>query len=415
MDSLVIQNVRPFVNGRFDGLCSMALVNGNWVAEAPQDAPVFDANGALAIPALFALGVDFQEPMRDDVYTFEKGFKAMHLGGFYGALYESSANPIDDIQRLSALKQAFSASPLEMKILASFSKNYKCSQLSEMLELSQYGVVGFGDGNLLNATTRFLRLSMEYGSMTGNRFFFLPLDLSLRCAGSVHEGAVSDMLGMKGIPRIAETIVVHTILETALFLGQSVHLKQITCAESLKLIESARQRGLDVTCDVSLYHLLFDDENLLDLHSHFYLIPPLRSKADKEALWNGIKNGLIDAISCNHKPVLTQEKQVNFEDATPGALSLEVALPAIWKPLVSAVGESRAIELLSMNPAKIALATPQKLSLGSPANLVILHPEKKTLVQASHFAGAVQNSPLLGAELPAAIEASYLYGAWTQV
>ena len=126
MDSLVIQNVRPFVNGRFDGLCSMALVNGNWVAEAPQDAPVFDANGALAIPALFALGVDFQEPMRDDVYTFEKGFKAMHLGGFYGALYESSANPIDDIQRLSALKQAFSASPLEMKILASFSKNYKC-------------------------------------------------------------------------------------------------------------------------------------------------------------------------------------------------------------------------------------------------------------------------------------------------
>lgn len=415
MNKVILKNVRPFVQGSFQPLTTMNLVDGRWVGESIEGAIEIEGNGALALPALFALGLDFQEPLRDDIYTFQNGYTAMRRGGFYGGLYESSANPIDDVQKLSAIQQVFSKSGFQLSILGSFSKSYKCEQLAEMLELASCGVSGFGDGNHLNATTRFLRLAMEYGAMSSKRFFFLPLDLSLRSAGCVHEGNVADVLGMKGIPRIAETIVVHTILETALFLKVPIHLKQITCAESLNLIEQARARGLDVTCDVGLYHLLFDDQVLFDLDSHFNLIPPLRTPQDKQALWDGLKRGVVDAISCNHTPVLRQEKEVNFEDAVAGAISLEVALPAIWSTLVDHVGERRALDLLSFNPAKIACAGLQKMEKRSNIDLVLLDPREPSVVSPKILSGAVQNTPLLNNQIPSTIKGSYIQGLWTQV
>src|SRR5574344_148708 len=415
VNKVILKNVRPFVQGSFQPLTTMNLVDGRWVGESIEGAIEIEGNGALALPALFALGLDFQEPLRDDFYTFQNGYTAMRRGGFYGGLYESSANPIDDVQKLSAIQQVFSKSGLHLSILGAFSKHHMCEQLSEMLELASCGVCGFGDGNHLNATTRFLRLAMEYGAMSSKRFFFLPLDLSLRCAGCVHEGDVADVLGMKGIPRIAETIVVHTILETALFLNVPIHLKQITCSESLNLIEQARARGLDVTCDVGLYHLLFDEQVLFDLDSHFNLIPPLRSPQDKQALWDGLKRGVVDAISCNHTPVLRQEKEVNFEDAVAGAISLEVALPAIWSTLVDHVGERRALDLLSFNPAKIACAGLQKMEKRSNIDLVLLDPREPSVVSPKILSGAVQNTPLLNKQIPSAIKGSYIQGLWTQV
>lgn len=415
MNKLILKNVRPFVDGAFEPKTTMYLADGRWVDGPLEEAIEVDAEGACALPALFALGLDFQEPLRDDIYTFQNGFTAMRRGGFYGGLYESKANPIDNVQKLSAIQQIFSKSGFALSILGAFSKHYECAQLSEMLDLNSCGVCGFGDGDHLNASTRFLRLAMEYGSMTSKRFFFLPLDSSLRHAGVVHEGAVADVLGMRGIPRVAETIVVHSILEMALFLNVPVHLKQITCAESLNLIKKARERGLDVTCDVGLYHLLFDDNCLFDLDSHFYLIPPIRSPKDKEALWDGLKKGLIQAISCNHTPVLRQEKEVNFEDAVPGAISLEVALPAIWSTLANSVGEKRALDLLSEGPAKIAGAEPRRLQKGELADLVLLHPDKKSIVTPSLLAGAVRNTPLLNRELPSSIMGSYIQGIWTKV
>ena len=415
MNKLIIKNVRPFVDGALQPKTTMHLADGRWVDEPLEDAIEIEAEGAYALPALFALGLDFQEPLRDDIYTFQNGFSAMRRGGFYGGLYESKANPIDNVQKLSAIQQIFSKSGFTFSILGAFSKRNECEQLSEMLDLNSYGVSGFGDGDHLNATTRFLRLAMEYGSMTSKRFFFLPLDFSLRHTGVVHEGDVADVLGMRGIPRVAETIVVHSILEMALFLKVPIHLKQITCAESLSLIERARARGLDVTCDVGLYHLLFDDTCLFDLDSHFYLIPPIRSPKDKEALWDGLKKGSIQAISCNHTPILRQEKEVNFEDAVPGAISLEVALPAIWSALVNGVGEKRAIDLFSENPAKLAGAEPRRLQKGEVADLVLLQPDKKQVVNPTLLAGAVRNPPLLNREMPSSIIGSYIQGIWTKV
>ena len=374
----------------------------------------FDCNGALVMPALFGLGLDFMEPLRDDVYTFADGFDAMRKGGFYGGLYESAANPIDDADKFTAMVNRFKSEErgeeaFDIKFLGAYSKGFGTDSLAEMVELAEAGVAGFGDGNGVIPHSRFLRLAMEYGKMTGKRFFFQPMDKTLRHSGCVHEGAYSDMLGMKGIPRIAETIAAYTVLETARFLQVPVHFKQITCGETLELVRNARKNGIDVTCDVNLYHLLLDDSCLETLDSAYHILPPIRSAADREALWQGVVDGTVNAISVNHTPVLRQDTVVNFEDSVPGALSLEVALPAIWNKLVANVGEARAIELLSTAPARLAGAE----SAGE--SVVVLAPEKTHKVLESDFAGHVCNSPLTGKVLPSSILASYINGVWTEL
>ena len=407
--NVVLKNAK-FWNGKSFELQNEVRLNACETAETVE----FDCNGALVMPALFGLGLDFMEPLRDDVYTFADGFDAMRKGGFYGGLYESAANPIDDADKFTAMVNRFKfeergEEAFDIKFLGAYSKGFGTDSLAEMVELAEAGVAGFGDGNGVIPHSRFLRLAMEYGKMTGKRFFFQPMDKTLRHSGCVHEGAYSDMLGMKGIPRIAETIAAYTVLETARFLQVPVHFKQVTCGETLELVRNARKNGIDVTCDVNLYHLLLDDSCLETLDSAYHILPPIRSAADREALWQGVVDGTVNAISVNHTPVLRQDTVVNFEDSVPGALSLEVALPAIWNKLVASVGEARAIELLSTAPARLAGAE----SAGE--SVVVLAPEKTHKVLESDFAGHVCNSPLTGKVLPSSILASYINGAWTEL
>ena len=407
--NVVLKNAK-FWNGKSFELQSEVRQNACETSETVE----FDCNGALVMPALFGLGLDFMEPLRDDVYTFADGFDALRKGGFYGGLYESAANPIDDADKFTAMVNRFKSEErgeeaFDIKFLGAYSKGFGTDSLAEMVELAEAGVAGFGDGNGVIPHSRFLRLAMEYGKMTGKRFFFQPMDKTLRHSGCVHEGAYSDMLGMKGIPRIAETIAAYTVLETARFLQVPVHFKQVTCGETLELVRNARKNGIDVTCDVNLYHLLLDDSCLETLDSAYHILPPIRSAADREALWQGIADGTVNAISVNHTPVLRQDTVVNFEDSVPGALSLEVALPAIWNKLVACVGEARAIELLSTAPARLAGAE----SAGE--SVVVLAPEKTHKVLESDFAGHVCNSPLTGKVLPSSILASYINGVWTEL
>ena len=414
--NVIFKNAKVWNGNCFEARDEFALIQGKDLASEE-----FDCGGALVMPALFGLGVDFMEPLRDDVYTFADGLEALHRGGFSGALYESAANPIDDADKLSAMKFRVNSPDLEynfanrfdIKFLGAYSKGFGSDSLAEMMELAEDdSVAGFGDGNEAIPSTRFIRLAMEYGKMTGKRFFFQPLDKSLRKHGCVHEGAYSDMLGMKGIPRIAETIAAHTVLEMARFLQVPVHFKQVTCGETLDLVRDAHKKGIDVTCDVGLYHLLLDDSCLETLDSAYHILPPIRSAADCEALWKGVEDGTVNAISVNHTPVLGQDTEVNFEDSVPGALSLEIALPAIWKELSSRVGDARAIELLSETPAKLVGAKPAfDRDTKKMSDVVVLDPNKTHLVTKKDFAGHVSNSPLLGKTLPSSIVATFVSGA----
>lgn len=417
--NVCFRNVQVWQQGHWKALDSFAVVDGLWTQNVPENIQVIEASHPLWImPGLLALDVDFQEPMRDDVYRLRDGFTAMRRGGFTRAAMESAANPVDDLITLRAVQEACSDSGYLFYHLGAMSRGYHGETLSEMLELSHGGVVAFGDGRSGISSLRFLRRALEYGHMTGLRFHLLPLETSLAAQGVVHEGTFGDLLGMKSIPRQAEVIAVFQILQLAEWLQVPVHLKQLSCQESLALVAQSRERGVDVTCDVSLYHLLRHHEVLLNLNSHDFLIPPLRSQKDLEALWGGLKSGLIQAISCAHYPVLPQEKEVNFEDAIPGAVSLEVALPALLQGAEHWLGssqESLVIAALTQGPAQVLGVPIMELQEGQPVDFTVYDPQHPWTVQKETFAGAVWNSPLLGAQLPGSVVGAYTQGLWRPV
>ena len=413
-NSLCFQDVRVFRDGRFSEVQDFHVCDGRWVEGPVAGAQVINGRGCWILPGMFALGVDFQEPERDDIYTLKDGFEAMRRGGFSAALYESHANPLDDVPKLKSMLDAGSRSGLDVKFLGALSVGNKGKALSEMLELAAGGAVGFGDGNELPSSLRFLRLALEYASMTGLRCYFQPTDISLKGKGCVHEGHFADALGLKGIPSQAETIAVHQLLELAGWLKVPVHLKQITCAESLELVRAARLRGVDVTCDVSVYHLLLDDTGLFELDTNAHLIPPPRTRADRDALWAGLADSTIQAISCAHVPVLPQDKEVHFEDAMPGAVSLEIAFAALLQESQARLpgGVSALVALLTEGPANVVGVSLPRLEPGLDSPWFLFDPACERVVEPRSFAGKVQNSPLLGRKVQGCLRGTCFAGYW---
>jgi dihydroorotase len=394
--SILIKNARPFAKGSWQNEQDIFLES--------ETGGEIDGSGLLALPALFAIGADFQEPARDDVYSFADGFEAMRRGGFYGCLYESKANPVDDLHQVTSFKLICEKSNLKISILASFSKANEHKSISEMLELASGGAAGFGDGGVFPGNLRFLRMVFEYGKATGKTFYFHSLEQNLCSVGLVNEGLYSDTIGYKGIPEQAETIAVYQILEFSEWFGVPVHLREVSCEKSLDLISKAQLKGVKVSCDVGIYHLLFDDSALLNFSSEFRFNSPLRTAKDKDALWRGLLNGTVQSISCNHFPVRKQDKQTNFEDTCPGAVSLEIALSALWQ--VTA-------EKTSGHPERLLnWLGAGTLALEKPANMILFDPNLEWEVEENTFAGPVCNSPLLGKALKGKIVGTYLGSEW---
>jgi len=392
--TILIKNVRPFAGNAWQNEQDIFLENGIWASnskEASKNITEIDGSGSLALPALFAIGADFHEPARDDVYSFADGVEAMRRGGFYGCLYESRANPIDDLQQLASFKQLCENSKLDISLLASFSKANEHKNISEMLELANGGASGFGDGGAPVGNLRFLRMVFEYGKATGKTLYLHPLEPNLYNTGVVNEGLYSDTIGFKGIPEQAETIAVYHILEFSKWFGVPVHLREISCTKSIDLIATAKSAGVNVSCDVGIYHLLFDDSSLLTLSSEYRFSSPLRTAEDKDALWKGLLNGTAQYISCNHFPVRKQDKQTNFEDSIPGAVSLEIALSALWQATAEKT-QGHPERLLNWLGAKT-------LEQGKTANIILFNPELEWEVCENTFAGSVCNSPMLGSVL----------------
>jgi len=397
--SILLKKVRPFANGSWQKEQNISLKSEN--------AAEIDGSGLLALPALFAIGADFQEPARDDVYSFADGFEAMRRGGFYGCLYESKENPIDDLHQLTSFKLICEKSNLNISLLASFSKANEHKSISEMLELANGGAAGFGDSGVFPENLRFLRMVFEYGKATGKTFYFHPLEPYLCSTGVVNEGFYSDTIGFKGIPEQAETIAVYRILEFSEWFGVPVHLREISCKKTLGLISEARSRGVKVSCDVGIYHLLFDDSSLLNLSSEYRFNSPLRTAKDKEALWSGLLDGSVQSISCNHFPVRKQDKQTTFEDACPGAVSLEIALSALWQ-ITAEKTSGHPERLLNWLGAGV-------LNMEKPENLILFNPDLEWEVEENTFAGPVCNSPLLGKRLKGKIVGTYLGSKWRKL
>jgi dihydroorotase len=285
-------------------------------------------------------------------------------------------------------------------------------QLTEIGDLKNAGCVAITDDGKPVATALLMRRALEYASM-----FKMPViehceDPSLKADGVAHDGAVASMLGLKGIPSVAESIMAERDISLAEMTGGHVHIAHMSVRQSLRAVRDGKARGVQVTCEVAPHHFTLTDEALRGYDTNTKMNPPLREEVDRAALVEGLRDGSIDVIATDHAPHHADEKALEFDRAPFGIVGLETAIPLCVNKLIQSgiIGWPRLIELLSAAPARILNVPGGTLVEGGPADLTIIAPDAPVTIRAAELVSKSKNTPFDGWSLTGAAAATIVGG-----
>jgi dihydroorotase len=280
-----------------------------------------------------------------------------------------------------------------------------------MSELAEAGCIAFGQANAAIVDTQVAMRAMQYAATFDYPVWLQALDPYLAKGGVAHDGEVAARLGLKGIPVAAETIALGSLLLLAQETGVRLHITRVSSSAALDMIRIARGQGIRVTCDVSAHHLHLCENDIGFFDAHARLDPPLRSQRDRDALRQGLVDGVIDALCSDHTPVDDDGKQVPFGEAEVGATCLELLLPLTLKwakemkvPLVKALAR------VTIEPAKILGIRAGSLAVGTAADICVFDPNADVLVSRSNLKSQGKNTPFLGYALPGKVKMTLIDG-----
>ncbi|PLW88441.1 dihydroorotase, partial [Mucilaginibacter sp.] len=280
--------------------------------------------------------------------------------------------------------------------LGTISHKREGKDMAEMYDMYKSGARAFTDGNRPVQDAGLMERAMLYVQNFGARVISYPEDISIAGKAKMNEGVVSTMLGMKGIPALAEELMIARDLYLAEDTGAPIHFTTISTAHAVELIREAKRKGVNVTCDVALHNLILTDEALMDFDSHYKVKPPLRTQNDVDALIAGIKDGTIDAIVTQHTPHEVEFKAVEFEVAEYGMIGFQTALPVA---LSVGLSPELIIEKMSVNPRRILTADTAAIEHGAKANLIIFDTQASWEYNKQNNRSKSYNSPFLGQNL----------------
>lgn len=301
--------------------------------------------------------------------------------------------------------------------LGALTVDLKGQALTEMVRLSQTGCVGFSQGNMPVQDTAVLLRAMQYAKSFDFTVWLRPQDAWLSRGGVVANGAYASRLGLSVIPVEAETIALQTLLSLQRITEVRMHLCRLSSAEAINMVRAAKKEGRSITSDVTANHVHLTDIDIGYYDSHFRLDPPLRGQRDRDAIRLGLLDGTIDAVCSDHTPLTDLDKNVNFVDAVPGAMGLELLLSLTLKWAQEArVPLLEALKLVTHAPGQVLgqsarwTVFPGSLAVGAPADVCLVDPEEYWLVCRENIVSASQCTPFLGRELPGRVVATVLRG-----
>ncbi|MFC1543885.1 dihydroorotase [Gemmatimonadota bacterium] len=367
-------------------------------------ASVFDASGMVVCPGLIDMHVHLREPGEEHKETIASGAAAAAAGGFTGVgSMPNTHPPTDDASRLGLVLEKAADARFNVYPFAAISMGREGKSLTEMAELVEMGAAGFTDDGSTVADSHLMRTALEYSSMLGVPIAEHCEDKALTVLGSMHEGLPSAILGVRGVPGIAEDVIVARDLIIAEYTGGHLHIQHVSTARSVALIREAKKRGVHVSCEVCPHHLTLTDEDVRDsaLNTNFKMYPPLRSREDVQALRKALKNGVIDLIASDHAPHHLDDKDTTFEDACVGIVGLETTLGVILNDLVrgEVIDLKTAIALMSTRPAEVFGLDAGTLRPGTEANVTIFDPAATWTVDPEQFRSKGRNTPWAGSSL----------------
>ncbi|MCH8565003.1 dihydroorotase [Nesterenkonia sp. LB17] len=387
-------------------------------AEQLQEVTTIEAAGLIMLPGMVDLHTHLREPGREDAETVETGSRAAAKGGFTAVHAMANSSPVADsagvveqvhrLGRASGWTEVYPVGAVTVGLAGE-----RLAELGAMAESSAQ-VRMFSDDGMCVHNPVLMRRALEYVKTVDGFIAQHAQEPLLTEGAQMNEGDVSAVLGLPGWPAVAEESIIARDVLLAQHVGSRLHICHVSTAGSVEIIRWAKERGIDVTAEVTPHHLLLTDELVRGYDPVYKVNPPLRTGADVEALRAGLADGTIDIIGTDHAPHPTQAKECEWSAAAMGMTGLETALPVVIKTMISTglMGWRRFAEVTSIKPAQIYRHAHQgrPLKPGEPANLILVDAGATQTVDPAGHASKGRNSPFRGMELPGAVRATFLQG-----
>ena len=422
---ILIQNGRVLdpASG-FDAQADVAISAGRILAigKIPADftpVTVINATGCIVCPGLVDLAARLREPGYEHEGMLESEMAAAVAGGVTSLVCPPDTDPVLDEPGLVEMLRFRAEKLHQARVLplGALTRGLNGEILTEMLQLTEAGCIGFGQAEVALANTQVMQRALQYARSFGYTVWLRPQELYLG-KGVAASGPLATRMGLSGVPVAAETIALHTIFELVRATDARVHLCRISSAAGVELVRSAKAQGLPVTCDVSINSLHLTDLDVGYFDSRTRLTPPLRQQRDREALRAGLADGTIDALVSDHSPVGADEKDLPFAESEPGATGLELLLSLTLKwaqdeklPLGQALAcvTSRSAHVLGESLGTMAGAL-GKLAVGGIADVCVFDPHDAWIVSPNALRSQGKHTPFGGYELPGRVRATLVGG-----
>ncbi len=410
------------------------IVNAGGVSETPQDiliekgviakigtglkadgARVLDVGGNLVFPGFIDLHVHLREPGREDKETIETGCRAAVKGGFTTIFcMPNTTPPIDNAGIVqSVLAEAKRVGLLRVIPVGAVTRGQRGEEMVDMFEMRDAGCLALTDDGKSVSTSQMLFQALKYAQMAGLFLMEHCQDAALSGSGVMNEGFQSTLLGMRGDPAPAESVIAARDIEIAGYLKTRIHLSHISLKRSCELIRFAKAQGIAVTAECTPHHFSLTEDAVRDFDPNTKVNPPLRQQEDVDALKEALADGTLDCIATDHAPHSQEDKELGFDAAPPGISGLETALGLAMTELVhrKVLTLPQLADKMSASPARIAgLAGKGRVAEGCDADLTIVDPDEGWEVRREEFVSKGKNSPFFGHVLKGRVQATIFGG-----
>ena len=354
-----------------------------------------DCAGLSLSPGWFDLNADFAEPgeeWREDLST---GAEAAARGGFTGVLLSPLTQPVvDNKASVEYFTRRSEQTVVELIPKGALTVGAKGENLAELFDMHQTGALAFSDDTNAVTNPNIIKLGLLYTRDFDGTVISFPHEPNICGKGVMNEGIQSTYLGLKGMPKMAEELVIERDLKLAEYTGGKLHIRTVSTKKGVELIKAAKAKGLNVTADASVAHLIFTDQELKDYDTRWKILPPLRADEDRKALIKGLKSGVLDAVSTDHKPQDIESKKCEFDLASFGMLGLETAYPL----LQSIFTEEEVVRFLAIQPRQAMGLEAPVIDVDQQVNFTLFDPKLKWTWTEKEAASKSKNSPLFGRE-----------------